>query len=219
MAEQSQSKHHSRTLPPGKHHKGDGAFTLRKLLLTLAIIIAAIIALKTLFNYHQYRNMVAAIKHGILLEPPVDITPLLKQEKTDYPAIEDLLNRKWGLLYISAGPCRDTCINNIAKMLDVRDQYAAEINIPYIMLVSLQSKATTNDPIKQMLQQQYPTIWYVDTDNVDLQQFLDHVPANSQTLSTDRLYIINKKLQAVASYNPEIPTRDLAADFQAADHE
>jgi hypothetical protein len=219
MVVQQQAKRYSNSLPPSGRKQEPKSFSFRKLILTLAIIVGGIIAVKVIFDYHRHQALIAAIKHGVLIEPPTTISPLLNIEKSNYPALEQLLKGKWGLVYISTGICKDTCVNNIAKMLDLHDQFISSTKVPYIMLVSLTSDHPVNDPIKKMLEQQYPTIWYVDTNSVDLQQFLNHVPTGSQTLSTDRLYIVNKQLEAIASYNPEIPKNDLSTDFHAVDRD
>lgn len=219
MAQQQQVKGNSNSLPPKRYKQAPQPFSFRKFFLALAIIIFGAIAIKTWLDYNRHQALVAAIKHGVLIEPPTSIDPLLVIEKTNYPALDQLLEGKWGMVYITTGACKDTCVNNIAKMLYVHDLYISSTHVPYLMLVSLTSDRNAYDPIRKMLEQQYPTIWYIDTNAVQLQQFLNHVPNGSQTISTDRLYFVNKQLQAVASYNPETPKNDLSTDFRAIDQD
>lgn len=210
-------RYRSSTLPSSGRRKEPRPISFRKWALGIAIIIASIIAINMMFKYNKHQALIAAIKHGVLIDPPTTIEPLLEQTKVDYPTLDKLLVGKWGLVYITTDSCKDVCVNNIAKMLNLHDQFISSTKVPYIMLVTLQSKNTEYDPIKNMLEQQYPTIWYVSVSSVNLQKFLDHVPTGSQTLSSDRLYIVNENLDAIASYNPEIPQADLASDFHGVD--
>lgn len=191
------------------------ALTL-KTLLGIIFSIAALLALGIEFIFSSKPQSLALnLQNATVIAPAVSIAPLLTNQ-LDATAFNytPFLHGKWGVMYVSTEMCTQACLDAVSKLLAVKNKLSATQPM-YIMFVSLSAFKDHNPLLTELLQKQLPTIWYVDATDSALQSFFNQLPAGTQTLHSNELYIIDKNMQAIAAYSPSTSGKTITKELSA----
>lgn len=194
------------------------SMTLKSLLGIIVCVTALLFMSIEFITTAKPRSLAVNLQNATILAPAISIAPLLT-DQLDATAFNytPFLQGKSGIMYISTEMCAQTCLETVSKMLTVKAKIASR-RPTYIIFVSLANFKNHNPLLTDLLQKQFPTIWYIDANDNALQSFFNKLPAGTQTLHTNELYIINKEMQAVAAYNPSISTQILTQEFSTYLH-
>lgn len=150
--------------------------------------------------------------HGNLVHParPLEMPAAMAN---DGMSLQDYLQGKWTLLYISDADCGETCRNNLYKMRQVR--VAQNENMKRVQTLFLLNADSIPDELKGFLAQEHKDMAVVLLSTAHAAAIapwfqVDETPA----MGADRVYIVDPLGNLMMYYLPDADARGMLQDLQ-----
>ena len=183
----------------------------------LLILLVAIFALPpllswVLFHYTDLGKGQGAGAHGTLVAPPRPVPDWSLVDPADSTAAQGRLHGKWTLVYLLHGNCRETCLENLYKMRQLR--LAMGKNAQRVQRAVLVA-GNDRQALTQAQLSDYPGQYVVYPENMDTGALLSlfRLTPDDRPFAGDRLYLVDPMGNLMMSYSAALAPGGIIKDL------
>ena len=197
-------------------HKGRRGMQARQrkiLILLFAVFALPPLLSWVLFNYTDLGRGQDGGAHGALIVPPRPLPDWVLVNPAEDGATGSRLHGKWTLVYLLNGKCRETCLQNLYRMRQLRlatGKYAQRVQRAVLVV--------NNDPgtltQEQLLDYPGQFVAYPEAMDRDSLQALFRLAADDRPFGQERLYLVDPLGNLMMSFAAATPPGGIIKDLK-----
>ena len=182
------------------------------------ILLFAVFALPPLlswflFNYTELGRGTGSGEHGTLIVPPRPVPDWTVLDIAGKAQVEKRLHGKWTLVYLLRGRCRETCLDNLYRMRQLRlatGKYAQRVQ-RLVLVAGNDRQALTAEQL-----QDYPgqLVLFPENRDSDSLESLFKLEIDDRPFTHGRLYLIDPLGNLMMSYAAQTAPKGIIKDLK-----